>query len=423
MTLTPPPEKLVLEEVKSGADPDRFSREKDTTPEHSFRLVDPTTGRVCGFVVVDDTRRGPGLGGIRVAPDLTLEEVRRLARAMTLKNSAACLPYGGGKAGLIQDPAWLAGYPEIKREWIQRLAEALFDLESYVPAPDMGTDERDIQQIYDYFSERLGTREHKRGGAARPPEQGGIPIDAWALTAHSLYAAIQTVAARAPEFTVKGSRVVIQGFGAVGAGIAEKLHQAGARIVGVSDITAALYHSQGLDWEALQRARPAGKLMEYGGPAERRFPPEKIDWLLEAPCDLLIPAARPDAITARNADRIQCRRIFQGANTPVNKMTEYYLWNRRGIPSYSDFIVNVGGVMGCAVELEMTADPDYRQQVLGPGGEGRVYIEELIYNTVRNNMMDLLDRMDRSSMKDVIFREEALALALARLESPSQVWL
>ena len=81
-----------------------------------------------------------------------------------------------------------------------------------------------------------------------------------------------------------------------------------------------------------------------------------MDWLLEAPCDILVPAARPDAITARNADRIQCKVILQGANTPVNKMTEYYLNNRRGIISLSDFIVNSGGIIGCAVELTMKAD-------------------------------------------------------------------
>ena len=128
-------------------------------------------------------------------------------------------------------------------------------------------------------------------------------------------------------------------------------------ITGVSDIHGALWHSHGLNVGELNSIRrEPGGISNYSGQVEKRLGPEQIDWLLEAPCDILIPAARPDAITARNADRIQCRKIFQGANAPSNKMTEYYLQNRRGIISYSDFIVNVGGVMGCAVELKMTME-------------------------------------------------------------------
>lgn len=132
-------------------------------------------------MVVDNTRRGPGLGGIRMAPDVTLGEVRRLARAMTLKNCAANLPFGGGKAGIVCDPVEIAQNPAMKRDLIELFAEALFSIDQYIPAPDMGTDETDIQQIYEHYSERLGTSQHMRGGASRPPDKGGIPIDEWGL--------------------------------------------------------------------------------------------------------------------------------------------------------------------------------------------------------------------------------------------------
>ena len=92
-----------------------------------------------------------------MAPDVTLGEVRRLARAMTLKNSAANLPFGGGKAGIVCDPVMMALNPGMKRDLIGIFAEALFSVEQYIPAPDMGTNETDIQQIYEYYSERLGT--------------------------------------------------------------------------------------------------------------------------------------------------------------------------------------------------------------------------------------------------------------------------
>ncbi|NIQ02511.1 MAG: hypothetical protein GWM98_20815, partial [Nitrospinaceae bacterium] len=221
-----------------------------------------------------------------------------------------------------------------------------------------------------------------------------------------------------------GSTVVIQGYGNVGSVTASKLHQAGAVIIGASDLHAALWHPQGLDVEELNAVRrQPGGISNYSGPAEKRLPPQYIDWLLEAPCDLLIPAARPDAVTARNADRIQCRKIFQGANAPSNKMTEYYLQKRRNIVSYADFIVNVGGVIGCAVELKMTMDDSYRQRVLAAGENGKAYLEQLIYNTVSENIRNIVFNLREGGECDRIFREEALQLALERLQSPGEVRL
>lgn len=418
------PKKLTLEPCDAKDVSNRFPTSDDCAPEQLIRVVDPASGNIWGYVVVDDTRRGPGLGGIRMATDITLGEVRRLARAMTLKNSAANLPFGGGKAGIVCDPVKMAQNPGVKRDLIGLFAEALFTVDQYIPAPDMGTNETDIQQIYEYFSERLGTHQHMRGGASRPPAKGGIPIDEWGLTAHSLFAAIQTVEELESDFKVKGAQVVIQGYGNVGSVTASKLSDIGAVITGVSDIHGALWHPQGLNVTALNSVRrQPGGISNYGGNVEKRFGPDQIDWLLEAPCDILIPAARPDAITARNADRVQCRKIFQGANAPSNKMTEYYLQNRLGIVSYTDFIVNVGGVMGCAVELKMTMDGSYREQVLSLGDNGKNYTDRLIYNTVSSNIRTLMGRLRGSKDGDRIFREEAQQLAQERLDHPEDIWL
>lgn len=418
------PRKLVLEKVKNKDPAHRFGSPDDRQPEQMILVLDPETGKTWGFVVVDNTRRGPGLGGIRVAPDLTLMEVRRLAHAMTLKNSAALLPFGGGKSGLIVDPVNLNTHPGMKRDLIGLFAEALFEIDSYITAPDMGTDEKVIQQIYEIYSERLNTPHHLRGGAGRPPQNGGIPIDDWGLTAHGVVAAIKTVEAMDATFTLKGARVVIQGYGNVGAPTAGKLQQAGALIVGASDIHQALWNSRGLDVTELNRARSGPKgLAKYSGTTEKSFPPQNLDWLLEAPCDILIPAARPDAITARNADRIQCRMVFQGANAPSNKMTEYYLQNHRGIISYSDFIVNVGGVMGCAVELKMNIDSEYKNKVLATGEEGRPYLENLISKTISNNVKTIYQGMAQGDGSDAIFRDEALKLAEECLANPRRIQL
>ena len=418
------PKKLTLETCDAKDETNRFQSSDDSTAEQLIRIVDPSKGNVWGFVVVDDTRRGPGLGGIRMASDVSLGEVCRLARAMTLKNSAANLPFGGGKAAIVCDPVIMALNTGMKRDLIGVFAEALFSVDQYIPAPDMGTNETDIQQIYEHYSERLGTPQHMRGGASRPPDKGGIPIDEWGLTAHSLFAAIRTVEELEPDFNVQGAQVVIQGYGNVGSVTASKLSKVGAVITGASDIHGALWHPLGLNVEELNsiRCKPGG-ISNYSGKVEKRFGPDQIDWLLEAPCDILIPAARPDAITARNADRIQCRKIFQGANAPSNKMTEYYLQNRRGIVSYSDYIVNVGGVMGCAVELKMTMDQTYREQVHSQGENGKNYTDRLIYKTVSSNMRTLMSRLSDQRDGDRIFREEAQALAQERLEHPEDIWL
>lgn len=424
MPVTKLPQKLTLEQCDDRDDSSRFPALDEHIPEQLIRVVDPATGQTWGFVVVDNTRRGPGLGGIRMAPDVTLWEIRRLARAMTLKNSAANLPFGGGKAGIVFDPMEMAQNPGLKRDLIGVFAEALFAVEQYIPAPDMGTDETDIQQIYEHYSDQLGTTHHMRGGASRPPDKGGIPIDEWGLTAHGLYAAVHTVELMEPDFKIQGARVIIQGYGNVGSVTATKLSQAGAVISGVSDIHGALWHPDGLEVDELNsiRRQPGG-ISKYSGKVEKRFSKDQIDWLLEAPCDILIPAARPDAITARNADRVQCRKIFQAANTPSNKMTEYYLQNRRGIVSYADFIVNVGGVIGCAVELKMTMDTEYRERVLAQGGNGKTYTDQLIYDTVFSNVRSLIDRLNGKKDCDIIFREEALKLAEERLLITDDAWL
>ncbi len=130
----------------------------------------------------------------------------------------------------------------------------------------------------------------------------------------------------------------------------------------------------------------------------------------------MIPAARPNAITARNADRIQCRYILQGANAPSSKVTEYYLQKKRGIVSLSDFIVNAGGVIGCAAELEYTSDASYRERVEARGFQ--LYLEDRIYETVQNNTRSIMTMMREN--EDLIFREAAESLAHERLNSTAK---
>ncbi len=412
-----PQKSLSAKLLPKTQDSDRFSQPNDVSQEASYEIIDPETNKIWGYVTIDNTQRGPGLGGIRMVQNLSKNEVNRLARVMTLKNSAACLPYGGAKSGLVINDSIFYKDRNLKADLIEKFAEALFELANYVPAADMGTDEHDIQIIYEHHSRILQNKVHNRGGAGRPVKFGGIPLDEWELTAHGLFSAAMTLESLLDNFNLKDSRVVIQGFGNVGCPTAVKLNQKGALIIGASDINCALWDPKGLDLSELSKIRKLnGGLSHYSKKTEKRFGPEKLDWLLEAPCDVLVPAARPDAITSKNIDRIDCRIILQGANTPSSNPVEYYLKHRRNILSLTDFIVNAGGVIGCAVERRMAQDSQYVKNIKAKGL--RAYTENLIFDTISKNVKETFNRMK----EDYIFRDAAVDLALERLKT-QEVWL
>ena len=196
-------------------DSNRFSKNYEGSQEANYEVIETETNQVWGYVSIDNTKRGPGLGGIRLVQNISGNEIKRLARVMTLKNSAACLPYGGGKSGLLINEQISNIEPILKKDLMRMFAEVLFDLKNYVPAADMGTDENDIQTIYEHHAKILQKTKHDRGGAGRPAEQGGIPIDGWELTAHGLYAAAHTLENLLDNFKLKNSKVIIQGFGNV----------------------------------------------------------------------------------------------------------------------------------------------------------------------------------------------------------------
>jgi len=408
------PETLAAEEVP----PTGWSTLRVPTdalgPVRLIRLFDPEGDETIGYVVVDNLRRGPALGGIRIATDVTAEEVFRLARAMTLKNAAARLPLGGGKGGLRLDPTTTRAQAAGRRRLMERVAEALYSLVEYIPGPDMGTDEEDMQVLYETFTRMAGAPHHGRGGVGRPPACGGLPLDAWGLTAHGLLAAAYALEAVNPDFRIEGARVIVQGFGAVGAALAAKLCEAGAILVGASDIHAAYYHPEGLDIAALLAARrhPHG-LAEYEGRYAVRFGPEELDRLLEMPCLILAPAARPDAITDRNWRHIQARFILEGANTPIPPETERRLWRERGVVCLTDFIVNAGGVIACAVERLMDTDAAFRKRIGANKDHGRAFIERMIARIIGDNVRELADRL--AVTPHLSWRDAALAMAHERL--------
>jgi len=287
--------------------------------------------RLQAVVVVDNVALGPAIGGIRMAPDATAAECFRLARAMTFKNAAANLAHGGAKSVIVADPAM----PLAEKERLLRaFACAIAELVDYIPGPDMGTDERCMGWVHDEIGRGIGL----------PAEFGGIPLDQIGATGFGVTIACE-VACRHTGIALRDARVVLEGFGAVGRNAARFLAERGARIVAVADIGGAVHAAEGLDVDALRAHAATGASVGTfdGG---RRI---GHDELIAVPCEIWIPAARPDTIHIGNAQRMRARMVVPGANVPATEEGEAIL-HEMGVLVVPDFIANAGGVICGTVE-------------------------------------------------------------------------
>lgn len=308
----------------------------DFGPAKVVHLYDPGAG-LRAIVVVDNVACGPSLGGIRMAADVTTEEVFRLARAMTFKNAGAGLPHGGGKAGIVADPATVD-----KEPLIRAFARAIEELGDFIPGPDMGTDETCMAWIHDEIGRSVGL----------PRVLGGIPLDEIGATGTGL-AACADVAAEYCDLELSGARLAIEGFGNVGRPAARFLARKGVVLVAASDSRGAVYDPDGIDVDDLIAAKAAsGSVTGYSGGQSITN-----DALFGVDCDILIPAARPDCIHEDNVDSIRARLILQGANIPATPEAETRL-HERGVLCVPDFIANAGGVICASVEFHGGAEPN-----------------------------------------------------------------
>ena len=292
---------------------------------------------VNGILVVDNVAAGPSIGGLRIAPDVTVEECFRLARAMTLKNAAAGLSHGGGKSVMIGDPHMPV---ERKELMVRAFASALAGEAHYIFGPDMGTDEACMAWIKDEIGRAVGL----------PRVMGGIPLDELGATGYGLAKSAE-VAKDFVDLDLKGSRVAVQGFGNVGIPAAQLLAKSGALLVAAADSQGTIHDPEGLDIDALaQHKRDGNSVVSFGsGETLER------DAVITVECDILIPAARPDVITEENVDDIKARLILQGANIPATEPAEQRL-HERGVISIPDFIANAGGVICAAMEYARASE-------------------------------------------------------------------
>jgi len=329
-------------------------------------------------VAIDNVACGPAIGGVRMAPDVSTEEAFRLARAMTFKNAAAGLPHGGGKSVIFADPKMPLSD---KERLIRGFAEAIGDLKEYIPGPDMGTDELAMGWIKDETGRAVGL----------PREIGGIPLDEIGATGFGLVAAID-VARERIGLSLTGARVVVQGFGSVGRHAARFLAEKGAVLVAASDTHGTIADQDGLDLAALLALKAEGRAL-IDHPRVRKL---GMDAVIDVPCDIWIPAARPDVIHAGNVARLQTRIVAEGANIPLSAEAEEVLAGR-GVLVLPDFIANAGGVICAAVE--------YRG---GTEAAALAFIAEKI----QDNTKAVLDEVRRAGVSP---RTAATSLAIERV--------
>ena len=290
-----------------------------------------------GFRVHHSIARGPGKGGIRYAPDVTLDEVRALASWMTWKCAVVDIPFGGAKGGVICDPKKLSQgeLERITRRYTSELIEFLGP-EKDVPAPDVNTNEQTMARIMDTYSMHMRQtvtsvvtgKPISLGGSAGRRQATGRGIKVVCLEA-----------LRQLSMPVEGCRIVIQGFGNVGSNAAQLLMEAGCKITGIAEYDGGLYNPDGLDIFALTEYRQRnGSIVGFRGADAA----ESAD-LLVADCDVLIPAARENVITSRNAGKIKAKIVCEGANGPTTDVADDIL-AEKGTFIVPDILANAGGV-------------------------------------------------------------------------------
>lgn len=292
-----------------------------------------------GYRVLHSTVRGPGKGGIRFAPNVSLDEVRALAAWMTWKCAVVNIPFGGAKGGVICNPANLSKseLERVTRRYTASLSDWLGP-ERDIPAPDIGTNDQIMAWVMDTYS--MHVRQATTAVVTGKPLDLGGSQGRKEATGRGLMLCCNKATAKL-GMRRENCRVIIQGFGNVGSEGARLMHEAGYKIIGTADIHGGLYNENGIDvpklydWVYGQR-RP---LPEFPGGGERLSAQE----VLFRPCDILVPAATENQITSQNAHRVDCKILCEGANGPTTSHADSII-EKKGIFIIPDILGNAGGV-------------------------------------------------------------------------------
>jgi len=301
------------------------------------RMDDGSVEGFAGYRVQHTLTMGPTKGGIRYAPHVSLGECAALAMWMTWKCALLGLPYGGAKGGVRCDPRTLSA-TEIERVTRRYATEILPVLgpDRDIPAPDMGTGEREMAWLYDTYSQSVG-HSVQQIVTGKPASLGGTAARR-SSTGLGVVSALEGTLKRLGQ-TLANRTVVVQGFGNVGSVVCARLHKLGARVIGVSDVSGGVVNLGGIDVPSLIAWHAENEGVR-GYPGADTTGAEEV---LELPCEILVPAALERQIHAKNADRIRCRLVVEAANGPTTPAAEDILLDR-GVLVVPDILANAGGV-------------------------------------------------------------------------------
>jgi len=351
-------------------------------PEKILEVYDPKSD-MRGFLVIDNTKLGPGKGGIRMMPDVSSEEVFGLARAMTFKNALADLPFGGAKSGIAADSKKIS--PQKKEKIIKAFAKSIkpFCPSQYVAAPDMNMAEKEMA----IFAKENGDLKSCTG---KPTALGGIPHELGSTgfgVAETTKVAINFLGLNPKKLTF-----TIEGFGNVGSFAAKFLTEYDLKLVAVSDSKGCIWKKEGIDFEKLSRIKKeTGTVINY--PDGEILAGKEIVGL---PTDIFISAAIPNLIDESNKNRVQAKIIIEGSNIPMTYEIEEIFF-KKGILVVPDIIANAGGVISSYVEY------------IG-GSEKEIF--EMIKRKISKNTQKILEK---SQSEKISPRKIALGIAREKI--------
>lgn len=311
---------------------------RELTVNFPVRMDDGRVKNFVGYRVQHNSARGPCKGGIRYHPNVTLDEIRALSMWMTWKCAVVGIPFGGAKGGVICNPK------EMSRTELERLTrryaseiQIIIGPQADIPAPDVYTDSQTMAWIMDTYSSHVG---YSVPGCVtgKPIEIGGSRGRDEATSRGLMYVAEQAAARKGID--MKDARVVVQGFGNVGWNVARLLtDEAGCKVIAVSDSNGGIVDRGGLDpVKVMEHKKRSGTVEGFSGSES-----VSNEDLLLLDCDILVPAALENQITAENAGRISAKMVVEGANGPTTPEADAILF-KRGIMLAPDILANAGGV-------------------------------------------------------------------------------
>lgn len=311
---------------------------RELTVNFPVRMDDGSVEMFTGYRVQHNVNRGPSKGGIRFDKQVSLDEVRALAMWMTWKCALMDIPFGGAKGGVIVDPRRLSRseLERLTRRYTTEIA-GIIGPESDIPAPDMNTNSQVMAWMMDTYSMHQGYTV-PAVVTGKPLSIGGS-VGRVEATGRGVFLMTRE-ACKVHNLRLEGARVIIQGFGNVGSVAATLLAKAGCKIVGLADVSGAIYDNTGIDMtEAMRTTQVTGSLAAMSGVQHLNGSD-----LLVQPCDILIPAAIEGQLTGANAQAVQARLIVEAANGPTTPEADA-IFQARGIPVIPDILANAGGVI------------------------------------------------------------------------------